>query len=71
MVPEEIAAEFPMTPAPVDAGGISLHHRNTFHQSSENKSEFPRRALAMHFIPQDMNLINPALEYDQSVVVRF
>ena len=71
MVPEEVAAEFPMTPAPVDAGGISLHHGNTFHQSSGNKSEFPRRALAMHFIPQDMTLINPALEYDQSVVVPF
>ena len=71
MVPKEIAAEFPMTPAPVDAGGISLHHGSTFHQSSENKSEFPRRALAMHFIPQDMPLINPALNYDQNAIVRF
>ncbi|MBA63854.1 MAG: hypothetical protein CMJ76_15985 [Planctomycetaceae bacterium] len=71
MVPAEIAAQYPMTPAPVSAGGISLHHGSTFHQSSENRSEFPRRALAMHFIPQDMPLVNPALEYDLSVVVSF
>ena len=71
MVPNEVAKKFPMRAAPVDAGGISLHHGSTFHQSSENNSEFPRRALAMHFIPQDMLLVNPALDYDLSVVVPF
>ena len=71
MVPEDIAKNFPMTPAPVQAGGISLHHGNTFHQSSENQSDFPRRALAMHFVPQEMPLVNPALEYDLNVIVPF
>ena len=71
MVPADIAVNFPMTAAPVNAGGLSLHHGSTFHQSSENTSDLPRRALAMHFIPQDMPLVSPGLDYDLSVVVNF
>lgn len=71
LIPDDVAQQFPMTAAPVNAGGISLHHGNMLHQSSENQSDLPRRALAMHFVARDKPLVNPALDYDLSVVVNF
>lgn len=65
-VPNDIAQQYEMTAAPVAQGGISIHHGNVFHQSSANRSDFPRRAVAMHFIPQDMSLLNPTLTYDET-----
>ena len=69
-IPAAKLGEFPMNPAPVPAGGISIHHGNTWHQSSRNTSSRPRRAVAMHYLRNDARLINPALSYDPSVVVR-
>jgi ectoine hydroxylase-related dioxygenase (phytanoyl-CoA dioxygenase family) len=66
-VPNHIAQQYEMTAAPVAQGGISIHHGNVFHQSSTNRSDFPRRAVAMHFIPQDMQLLSPTLSYDDTV----
>ena len=65
-VPSSIAQQYEMTAAPVAQGGISIHHGNTFHQSSANRSDFPRRAVAMHFIPQSISLLNPTLTYDET-----
>ncbi len=65
----EITELFPMTPAPVPRGGVSFHHGNTLHQSSANRSQHPRRALAMHFLRDGAELIQPALPYDDSVRV--
>ena len=53
-----------MSPAPVRRGGVSLHHGNTFHQSSENRSQRWRRAAAFHYMRNDVHLATPALEYD-------
>jgi ectoine hydroxylase-related dioxygenase (phytanoyl-CoA dioxygenase family) len=59
-----------LTPAPVPAGGISIHHGNTWHQSSSNTSKRPRRAVAIHYLQNAASLVNPALEYDNSFRVR-
>ena len=67
-LPEEIASQHQMSPAPVNRGGVSFHHGNTFHQSSANTSSRFRRACAMHFIRNDVRLVKPALEYDMSIV---
>lgn len=69
-IPTEKIDDFPMTAAPVPAGGISFHHGNTWHQSSSNTSSRPRRAVAMHYLHNDASLIDPALRYDPSVVVK-
>lgn len=69
-LPAETAARFEMTAAPVPRGGVSFHHGNTLHQSSANRSRNPRRAVAMHFLSGDNELVAPALEYDSGVVVR-
>ena len=66
-VPSNLAQQYEMTAAPVEQGGISIHHGNVFHQSSANRSDFPRRAVAMHFIPQGMQLLKPTLAYDDDV----
>lgn len=69
-VPEETASGYEMTPAPVPRGGVSFHHGNTLHQSSHNVSDRPRRAAAFHFVSGRTRFENPALEYDESVVIR-
>ena len=66
-VPSNLAQQYKMTAAPVAQGGISIHHGSVFHQSSANRSDFPRRAVAMHFIPQGMQLLSPTLSYDDDV----
>ncbi len=69
-IPSDQVDHYPMTPAPVPAGGISFHHGNTWHQSSSNTSSRPRRAIAMHYLRNNASLIKPALPYDPSVVVK-
>ena len=69
-VPSEVASRYPMTPAPVPRGGVSIHHGNTLHQSSANRSNNPRRAVTFHFLQNDANLVNPALDYEPSNVVK-
>jgi phytanoyl-CoA hydroxylase len=61
---------YQMTPAPVPSGGISFHHGNTWHQSSSNTSDHARRAVAFHYLRSDARLVKPALEYDETVLVR-
>lgn len=69
-IPAAALGDYPMTPAPVPAGGVSFHHGNTWHQSSSNRSTRPRRAAAFHFLRNDVALSDPALPYDPDVVVR-
>ena len=69
-VPAESLGDYEMTAAPVPAGGISFHHGNTWHQSSNNSSPRPRRAAAFHFLRNDATLDRPALDYDSTVVVK-
>ena len=65
-VPAEVAKKYPMTPVPVPRGGVSIHHGNTLHQSSANRSAHPRRAVTFHFLRNDAQLVDPALKYDPS-----
>lgn len=69
LIPPDVASEYEMTPAPVPSGGVSFHHGNTLHQSSDNRSERPRRAAAFHFVNARTDFSNPALKYDESVIV--
>lgn len=69
-VPEAIAAAQPMTPAPVPRGGVSFHHGTVFHQSSDNRSDRPRRACAFHYVRNDVDFVTPALPYDRTMVMR-
>lgn len=68
-IPAELAAQYQMVPAPVPAGGVSLHHGNTPHQSSDNRSQRWRRAVAIHYLSLGAELVAPALPYDQSLRV--
>lgn len=69
-VDPELARRQPMTPAPVPRGGVSFHHGNTFHQSSDNNSKKWRRAAAMHYVHHETVFATPALPYDTGVVVK-
>jgi len=69
-VPAVVAKKYPMTPAPVPRGGVSIHHGNTLHQSSANRSAHPRRAVTFHFLRNDAELVEPALKYDPSHSVK-
>jgi len=69
-VPAELATKYPMTPAPVPRGGVSIHHGNTLHQSSANRSAHPRRAVTFHFLRNDSKLVDPALPYDSAHAVK-
>ncbi len=69
LVPNATAAKYTMTPAPVPRGGVSFHHGNTLHQSSENHSDRWRRACAIHYANGKTELVQPALTYDPSIVV--
>ena len=69
-VPADVARKYPMTPSPVPRGGVSIHHGNTLHQSSANRSAHPRRAVTFHFLRNDSKLVDPALPYDPAHAVK-
>ena len=69
-IPDAVASQFEMLPAPVPRGGVSFHHGNTPHQSSANRSTRPRRAAAFHYLRDDATLSNPALSYDPGFSVK-
>lgn len=69
-IPTKIADRFEMLPAPVPRGGVSFHHGNTPHQSSENHSTRSRRAVALHYMRSSTKLVNPALPFDPTVRVK-
>jgi ectoine hydroxylase-related dioxygenase (phytanoyl-CoA dioxygenase family) len=60
----EQLAGFNMQPAPVPRGGVSFHHGDTVHQSSDNRSKHWRRACAVHYYARGNRLVRPALPYD-------
>lgn len=69
-IASELAKDLEMRPAPVPRGGVSLHHGNSPHQSSANRSKHARRAAAFHYLRQGARLISPALPYDSSLTVQ-
>ncbi len=68
-IPAEIVARYEMTAAPVSRGGVSFHHGTTLHQSGPNRSSRPRPAVAIHYVNGRTTFENPALDYDESLVV--
>jgi len=58
------SAKVPMVAAPVKKGGINLHHGRTMHQSSNNTSHLWRRAIAIHYMQKEVNLVNSIFEFD-------
>ena len=71
LIPDDVATQYKMTPAPVRRGGGAFHHGNTLHQSSTNRSDRWRRACAMHYGNRKTQLVNSALTYDTNAVVLF
>ena len=69
-IPTAVAERFEMLPAPVPRGGVSFHHGNTPHQSSENRSAHPRRAAALHYLRNGTQLTHPALTFDSAFFVQ-
>jgi ectoine hydroxylase-related dioxygenase (phytanoyl-CoA dioxygenase family) len=68
-IPDAVAARHAMTPAPVPKGGVSFHHGNTLHRSSDNRSDRWRRACALHYVSNTTRFATPALPYDHDLVV--
>jgi ectoine hydroxylase-related dioxygenase (phytanoyl-CoA dioxygenase family) len=64
-------AALDMQPAPVRRGGVSFHHGDTVHQSSDNRSAHWRRACAVHYYNRGTRLLRPALAYDFDKFVAF
>ena len=69
-LPDAILQRQPMLPAPVPRGGVSFHHGNTFHQSAANLSTRWRRACALHYVNAGTRFVQPALPYDDSLMLR-
>jgi phytanoyl-CoA hydroxylase len=65
-ISDETLGSLDMTPGPVPKGGVSFHHGNTVHQSSENRSKNWRRAVAIHYVNNKTIFETPALTYDMS-----
>ena len=64
-VVEEVARQQEMTPAPVPRGGVSFHHGGVLHQSSDNRSDRPRRAAAVTYVNRHTRFASPNLDYDE------
>jgi ectoine hydroxylase-related dioxygenase (phytanoyl-CoA dioxygenase family) len=48
-----------IVPWPVRKGEVSYHHCMTWHGSHENRSDRPRRAIALHFMTGDARFVAP------------
>lgn len=69
-IDDDTLAPVALTPAPVPKGGVSFHHGGTIHRSADNNSDRWRRACAIHYVRNDVGFATPALDYDESVIVR-
>ena len=61
---KDYPADCPRVAAPVQQGGVNLHHGFTLHQSSSNRSPHSRRAVAFHVMQKENAIHNPPLDYD-------
>ena len=66
---DEIVARYPLTAAPVGRGGVSFHHGNVYHSSSQNTSDRPRREVALHYVNGETRFDTPAWSFDSAHVV--
>ncbi len=65
----DLLVDHAMSAAPVPRGGVSFHHGLTLHQSSSNKSPYPRCAVAIHYLGSSARLTSPAMPYDESLFI--
>jgi ectoine hydroxylase-related dioxygenase (phytanoyl-CoA dioxygenase family) len=63
-------AKLEMRPAPVPKGGVAFHHGGTVHRSADNQSDRWRRACAFHYVRNDVTFANPALPYDDGLILQ-
>jgi phytanoyl-CoA hydroxylase len=49
-IPDSEIDDSGATPIPVERGGLSIHHCLMPHRSLKNRTDVPRRGLAMHFM---------------------
>ena len=56
-IPDKEIDETNAMPAPVERGGLSIHHCRIPHKSLKNQTNAPRKGLAMHFM--DANAPDP------------
>ncbi|MBT3788475.1 MAG: phytanoyl-CoA dioxygenase family protein [Alphaproteobacteria bacterium] len=66
----EALADKPMTAAPVPSGGVSFHHGITLHGSGDNNSASWRRAVAFHYVRNDVTFVSPAWTFDPDMAER-
>lgn len=66
----DAAARYQMSPAPMTRGGVLFHHGATVHQSGDNLSARWRRAVAFHYVGNGVRFVDPAWEFDASLVER-
>jgi phytanoyl-CoA hydroxylase len=69
-LPEEAVASANMTAAPVPRGGVSFHHGITLHGSGDNNSTKWRRAVAFHYVRNDVTFVSPAWTFDPEMAER-
>jgi phytanoyl-CoA hydroxylase len=69
-LPAEAAASANMTATPVARGGISFHHGITLHGSGDNNSSKWRRAVAFHYVRNDVTFVSPAWTFDPEMAER-
>ncbi len=62
---------------PVQSGEVHYHHALTWHGSHANNSNRPRRAIAMHYMPQEsryvasgQHIMKPYVEVDDGELMR-
>ena len=66
----DAAARYNVTAAPMTRGGVLFHHGGTVHQSGHNTSDKWRRAVAFHYVSNEVTFVNPAWEFDPKFVER-
>jgi phytanoyl-CoA hydroxylase len=67
---EDEQAKHEMTAAPVPRGGVSFHHGYTLHGSGDNLSANWRRAVAFHYVRNDVTFVTPAWPFDPAMTER-
>jgi ectoine hydroxylase-related dioxygenase (phytanoyl-CoA dioxygenase family) len=47
-------------PCPVRAGEVHFHQAYTWHGSPENRSDRPRRACTINYLPEGVRVVGPS-----------
>jgi len=67
---KDVLAQKTMTPTPVPSGGVSFHHGLTLHGSGDNNSDTWCRAVAFHYVRNDVTFVSPAWTFNSDMAER-